>query len=594
MKKILIIDTNYGFTSDVESRLILDEIENVDVVTRNNINNIHNEVDRIKPDELLIAANLIPSHPTWDFGIPVKTYCKDSEGLALSSEKNFHSYGIVHNASTLIEAIQNDRIVQVKKDSVPKNPVESEVAVNKEKTIVKEHMEQVKSTAPSGLPTSASAPKATETSEQKPAEPVAPSNESDMDRFFRENKDILLAMLMEKMAGNTVTPSNNGAPVSNGVPATPVTPAVEAPAVEVAPEEPQKNPTSSENYHKSAPSGDIRTKLLEAQRREEEERRRATQAVRSGEEGDAYMKVEEDLGNVKKPARLITIYSAKGGVGKTTIACELGTFLALTSHGRGHFRTCVVDYDIVFGDVLGTLNYNPNKASMSQWIEDIQDKLSHGKKAEEITYTEFEIEKYLQKNEDTGLYALLAPVTHEDYTKIPESELPNLLEIMLNNLVENGGFDFIICDSGNNIDDAAYLGLRKADEILLVLTQSMNAANCNSNFLYTMERIGLDLNKIKIVINKVKPKKTVGISVDELKESIVNPGTRKPFDCYSAIKDFDEIRYAGNAGNPMVYNSAHNFTKCIGEIASRLIGENFVLSQPEKKKKKLFGRRRDD
>lgn len=45
-EKIMLIDTNYGFTSDVESRLILDDIEGIEILTRNNINIIHEQIEK--------------------------------------------------------------------------------------------------------------------------------------------------------------------------------------------------------------------------------------------------------------------------------------------------------------------------------------------------------------------------------------------------------------------------------------------------------------------------------------------------------------------------------------------------------------------
>lgn len=69
--------------------------------------------------------------------------------------------------------------------------------------------------------------------------------------------------------------------------------------------------------------------------------------------------------------------------------------------------------------------------------------------------------------------------------KISNEEIVNLCGTMLRNIVENGDFDFVIVDTGNNIEDATYVSLERADEILLILTQSMNSANCNNNFLNT-------------------------------------------------------------------------------------------------------------
>ena len=45
--------------------------------------------------------------------------------------------------------------------------------------------------------------------------------------------------------------------------------------------------------------------------------------------------------------KVISIVNNKGGVGKTTIACELATFLSLTNHGKGKFRVCLVDLSLI-------------------------------------------------------------------------------------------------------------------------------------------------------------------------------------------------------------------------------------------------------
>ena len=40
MKKILLLDTNQAFTSDVESRLILDSIDDADIIIGTNFDNV--------------------------------------------------------------------------------------------------------------------------------------------------------------------------------------------------------------------------------------------------------------------------------------------------------------------------------------------------------------------------------------------------------------------------------------------------------------------------------------------------------------------------------------------------------------------------
>lgn len=166
--------------------------------------------------------------------------------------------------------------------------------------------------------------------------------------------------------------------------------------------------------------------------------------------------------------------------------------------------------------------------------------------------------------------------------------------VIIDNLIQYGGFDFVVCDTGNNTRDCSIISLEKADEVLLVVTQDVNTANCNSSFLSTMRKVGFDMNKIRLVINKARPAKIVAISTEELEEAFVNPNTGKPYPCITRIKDNNEVKHANNLGEPLVYNSSHEFTRSIGIIAKEIIGDHFVLGEPEKKKgffKKLFGKK---
>ena len=101
----------------------------------------------------------------------------------------------------------------------------------------------------------------------------------------------------------------------------------------------------------------------------------------------------------------------------------------------------------------------------------------------------------------------------------------------------------MVCDTGNNTRDCSIISLEKADEILLVVTQDVNTANCNSSFLSTMRKVGFDMNKIRLVINKARPAKIVAISTEELEEAFVNPNTGKPYPCITRIKDNNEVKH---------------------------------------------------
>lgn len=567
MKKILLIDTNFGFTADVESRMLLEDSDTFEIIIRNQADRVEDAIEAEKPDELLINANLLSSHPTWDFGIPVKTYAKDVEGVDQSHKKNIPCYGVIQMAGDLLSAIESNAVVsvsQVKEKKVTEKK-KMEAAVKPEIPVSTPAQEPVKN-------------------EQQPSQ----VNPSDMSQFFAEHAEEFMKFMMQQAGG---TPTVH-APVQPEKSVEPIEP--EKPKQDSFSEDVKKfldinKKENMEAVQETVPTTgmDIRSRMEAARKQEEEENRRKQMAERK-EQDEAAQLVEEDLGHVKKPAKVITVFSAKGGVGKTTIACELATFLSLTNHGKGKFRVCLVDYDLMFGDILSTLNFNPNQANMMDWIADLDKKHKAGQEWNAISYDAGQIERFLQKKEESGLYSLIAPITNFDYMKISNEEIVNLCGTMLRNIVENGDFDFVIVDTGNNIEDATYVSLERADEILLILTQSMNSANCNNNFLNTMNHLNFDLSKIRIVINKAKPAKGVGISVNELQEALKNPVTNQPFECYAKIKDNDAVQNAENVGEPMVYKSSHEFTKSIGEVAHHVIGDTFVLAKPKKKRFSFF------
>jgi pilus assembly protein CpaE len=269
--------------------------------------------------------------------------------------------------------------------------------------------------------------------------------------------------------------------------------------------------------------------------------------------------IDEDiLSNVlkKKQTRVIAVYAAKGGVGKTSISTELAVCLALTTNGRRRFRVCIVDYNIDFGDVATTLEFSDDGPNMSYWAAEIQERLMKGESPDELRYSREEMEtNYLQQMSSTGLYALCAPITHEDSMLIKPPEL----QVMLHSIIENGEFDFVICDTGNNTRDSTIIALDNAEYILLVATQDVTTANCNASVLRTLADSGFDTDKVRLVINNVMSSRETGISVQEVEEAF-------PYQCVCRIKRTNDIIKANNLSRPLVYKANHEYTKQIRRI----------------------------
>lgn len=321
--------------------------------------------------------------------------------------------------------------------------------------------------------------------------------------------------------------------------------------------------------------------------RDDKERRMATRADR-----EARRQVNEDLSRRKQKTTVVTISSAKGGVGKTTISSELAVYLSRTNNGRKNFRVCIVDYNIDFGDVLTRLNFDADvarqRSCLTTWIDDIRDRVDSGENISDIRFTRKEIERYLIKDDESGLYALVAPISNDDSIGIKTAELQTVFD----NLIKYGGFDFIICDTGNNTRDSTTICLEKADIVIMILTQDMNTINCNDSLINTLYKINFDLSKFRIIINQAKPERMVKLSVDDVKGCIINPENDKPIECIAVINDSDSVRAANNDQRPLVYEANNPFTSSIKSIASYVIGEDYDLEDEEKKPgvlSKFFG-----
>ena len=284
-----------------------------------------------------------------------------------------------------------------------------------------------------------------------------------------------------------------------------------------------------------------------------------------------------DSGKLKSETKVITVYSAKGGVGKTTIASELATYLALVNVGRRRLRVCIVDYNIDFGDVRSTLKLGSDGPTLTDWAAEVQEYMEKGKSPENIQYSKEKIEKWLRHDKKSGLYVLVAPSTNEDSMGIETDSL----SIILNNIVCNGEFDYVICDTGNNTRDSTMVALEKATTILLIMTQNVNTAICDKTFIETMKSIDFDLSHTKIVINNIMPQKSTSVSVQEIVEFF-------PYDCVGKLKFNTDVIKAGNLGEPLSFHPEHEFTKQLRSIVSYVLQEGSFNSESAPEKKKSF------
>lgn len=283
---------------------------------------------------------------------------------------------------------------------------------------------------------------------------------------------------------------------------------------------------------------------------------------------------QKDLHGKKNGTKVVAVYSAKGGVGKTTIATELAVYLSLVNLGRRRLRVCIVDYNIDFGDVRATLSVEASSHNLTYWAAEVQEYRKKGKK--DIHYSKEDMEDWMCRDEKSGLYVVSAPLTNEESMMIESEDL----KVILDNIIENGEFDYVICDTGNNTRDSTMIALERADVIFMIMTQNVNTANCDKAFLETMKTIDFDLSNIRLVINNIMPAKATSITVQEIIDFF-------PYECVGKIKFNMDVIKAANLGEPLAFQPDHEITRQMRSLVQYLLN-NKEFDIEKKKKKNIW------
>ena len=281
---------------------------------------------------------------------------------------------------------------------------------------------------------------------------------------------------------------------------------------------------------------------------------------------------EEDTDEIPERAKVITVYSAKGGVGKTTLASEIGAYLALTCKKRGRLRCCIIDFNTVFGDVATTLGFDSQGVHMGMWADDIR-KRQENNESTEYTAKEM-LDNFIQRktfDDKTEIYGLIADPSHEKSQKIDDK----ILFIIIDNVVRNGGFDYVICDTGNDTRPSSILALDFADFVFLVLTQDISTINCNDTFLASIRKIKYDEKRIRVVINNVMSQKDTAVSVQDIQSFVKYPTA-------AVIRHHADVIKANNKSVPLVFRSSHEYTKELRNIISIIINDGEVVADTRK------------
>lgn len=260
----------------------------------------------------------------------------------------------------------------------------------------------------------------------------------------------------------------------------------------------------------------------------------------------AGVPVEGVTGVAAKPAvpkgKLITVFSPKGGTGRSTIAVNL----ALALQGLGDYKVALVDASLQFGDVAVLLNLQAAR-SIADLIPQIKD-LDSDMLAGVLT------------PHSSGVKALLAPSRPE----LADLVAPEHLKAIVQHLLTL--FDFVIVDTWPSLHDLVLGILDISDRILLITTPDIPSIKNAKLFFEVTDALQYPEERAILIVNMADRRGAIGAR--DIEASIKHPVAAKiPLDERSIIQ-------AANEGVPVVFgNRKSPVAQAITDLANMLVAE---------------------
>ena len=247
-------------------------------------------------------------------------------------------------------------------------------------------------------------------------------------------------------------------------------------------------------------------------------------------------------GPVGGRARIITVFSPKGGTGKTVLATNLAVRVA-KEHG---LRTLLIDLDLQFGDAAIMLGLDPERTLHD--IVTAPGELDAGK-----------FNGYLTRHADSGVDVLAAPLRPEDGELVTDHQVERILE------VARPAYDLIVVDTSPSFHGPMLSALDRSDTMLLVCTPEVPTLKNVRMGIETLRKLSFPEERLKLVLNRID----FGLSIRK-------PEVESVLGCPVSFQlpTTPEMANAVNQGVPLTLLQPNvDFARALGNVSAWLGGQ---------------------
>ncbi|MFB3093820.1 MAG: CpaE family protein, partial [Dehalococcoidia bacterium] len=249
--------------------------------------------------------------------------------------------------------------------------------------------------------------------------------------------------------------------------------------------------------------------------------------------------------------KVITVFGAKGGIGKTTIATNLAAAIASGTRQS----VVLIDLDPRFGDV-GILLDIPVERSIADLALP----------EEEVTKELIQDSLYVHS---TGVKILAAPLRPTDWRDVNPRHIERVVTVLAQT------YDYVILDTPGTFNDIVMRALELATAVLLVTTPHVTSLKSTLMAINMLQSLNFDQDKIKLVVNATQD--ASGDLTPQMKEML-------GLEVFWSIPYDPKIPLAAQLGTPVVIAKDQSKAgNTLAEMAMSLTGTSGHRQQAEAK-----------
>jgi|FLYL01.1.fsa_nt_gi pilus assembly protein CpaE len=260
---------------------------------------------------------------------------------------------------------------------------------------------------------------------------------------------------------------------------------------------------------------------------------------------------------------VVSIFAAKGGVGKSTVAANLSAAMA------AHLKQSVVlvDADNSFGDVAALLDIRPDRTVLDL-TRDVDS-------VERQSVTE-----YLTQH-SSGLWVLPAPRETLQWRAVAPDRFRRAVALLARR------FDVVVVDTAGILNELSLAALEESNMVLWITSPDFSSINNSMIGLETLQQLSFPESRVRLMLN-------VTSAEDGVRPAKIESVLRRKF--FWTVPYDRQLRIAGQVGKPAVLSSPESRgAKAIIELAQALTGASApAVKQPVKGaplRKRFFWRR---